>query len=368
MSEDLEGILVVALEQAVAAPYCTRLMAESGARVIKLERPDGDFARAYDGILDGDSAYFVWLNAGKESIKVDLRTKEDKRLLWSMLSKADVFIQNLRPGAADKLGFSYQEVRKINQSIVMCSISGYGTEGSYSKMKAYDALIQAESGLCSVTGMPDQPAKVGASIVDISTGLSAYGEILKALFVKMRTGKGRHIQLSLFEVLSEWLAVPLSYFEYGNKLLTGTGMDHGQICPYGAYNASDGQIFIVIQNHAEWVRLCEEVLECPSLVDDIRYESNVARMQNKEALRDAIELVFKTMPRQQLQEKLLSSGVACGNINDLSGLSKHPALLRKTVQSSGKQFSLVRRVGDSGNDAVVPSLGQHTEIINKEFS
>ena len=368
MSDDLQGVLVVALEQAVAAPYCTRLMAESGARVIKLERPDGDFARAYDGVLDGDSAYFVWLNSGKESAVVDLATANDKELLRSLLVKADVFIQNLRPGAVDKLGFSYEKVKAINPGIVMCSISGYGTKGSYSKMKAYDALIQAESGLCSVTGPSGQPSKVGASIVDISTGLTAYGEILKALFGKMRSGNGRHIELSLFEVLSEWLAVPLSYFDYGKKLLTGTGMDHGQICLYGAYETLDGQIFIVIQNHTEWIWLCEKVLHRPDMVNGPLYKTNVLRMQNKEALRVEIENIFITMTRQTLQAKLLEAGVACGNINDLSDLSTHPALLRKTVKSSGNQFSLVRRVGDVGDNAAVPDLGEHTEKIRKEFS
>jgi itaconate CoA-transferase len=368
MSDDLQGVLVVALEQAVAAPYCTRLMAESGARVIKLERPDGDFARAYDGILDGDSAYFVWLNSGKESLVADLANPEDKKLLQSILLKADVFIQNLRPGAADKLGFSYEDVKTINPRIIMCSISGYGTEGSYSKMKAYDALIQAESGLCSVTGPPGQPSKVGASIVDISTGLSAYGEILKALFGRTTSGHGRHIELSLFEVLSEWLAVPLSYFEYGKKLLTGTGMDHGQICPYGSYEASDGPIFIVIQNHNEWVRLCEQVLERKDLASHPLYKTNVLRMENKKTLRTEIENVFGTKTRQTLQENLLEAGVACGSINDLSDLSTHPALQRKTVHSSGNQFTLVRRVGETRDNAIVPNLGEHTQKIVKEFS
>lgn len=369
MANDLDGLLVVSLEQAVAAPYCSRLLREAGARVIKLERPEGDFARNYDDVLSGDSAYFVWLNSGKESIIVDLKCQKDVSLLNNLIKKADVFIQNLRPGAVERLGFGYEAVQKLNSSLIMCSISGYGSEGTYSKMKAYDALIQAETGLCSVTGPPGEPSKVGASIVDISTGLTAYGEILKKLIKRTtNNGKGTHIQLSLFEVLSEWLSVPLAYFEYGDKLLGGTGMDHGQICPYGAYNAKDGKIFVVVQNHNEWVRLCKQVLRKPDLATDPLYRSNMKRIENRTALRQEIEVIFKAFTREELTNSLQKAGVACGSINDLQDLSTHDALQRKQVKSSGNKFSLIRRVGDDNQLLTVPELGEDSDKIRNEFS
>lgn len=369
MSKDLDGLLVISLEQAVAAPYCSRLLRESGARVIKLERPEGDFARKYDDILGGDSAYFVWLNSGKESVTVDLKSDADIKLLQRLIKKADVFIQNLRPGAVDRLGFSYESVQELNPSMVMCSISGYGGEGSYSKMKAYDALIQAETGLCSVTGPPGEPSKVGASIVDIATGLTAYGEILKKLIKRGTTsGSGAHIELSLFEVLSEWLSVPLSYYEYADKLLQGTGMDHGQICPYGAYDTKDGKIFIVVQNHMEWVRLCERVLERPALVSDPLYDTNMKRIENRVALKHEIEAIFKISDREQLTDSLVDAGIACGSINTLKDLSTHSSLKRKKVLSSGNEFDLIRRVGDDNQHLEVPALGAHSNSIRQEFS
>jgi crotonobetainyl-CoA:carnitine CoA-transferase CaiB-like acyl-CoA transferase len=369
MSNDLDGLLVISLEQAVAAPYCSRLLRESGARVIKLERPEGDFARQYDDILAGDSAYFVWLNSGKESVTVDLKSDMDVTLLKKLIKKADIFIQNLRPGAVERLGFGYESVHKLNPNIVMCSISGYGSQGSYSKMKAYDALIQAETGLCSVTGPPGEPSKVGASIVDIATGLTAYGEILKKLIKRgTKSESGAHIELSLFEVLSEWLSVPLSYYEYADKLLQGTGMDHGQICPYGAYEAKDGKVFIVVQNHMEWVRLCEQVLGKPALVSNHLYDSNMKRIENRDALKYEIEIVFKLSDRDQLMDSLLAAGVACGSINTLQDLSKHNALKRKNVLSSGNNFSLIRRVGDENQNLEVPDLGAHSEDVRREFS
>jgi itaconate CoA-transferase len=368
MTNDLDGLLVISLEQAVAAPYCSRLLRESGARVIKLERPEGDFARKYDDILGGDSAYFVWLNSGKESVTVDLKNKEDVKLLKNLINKADVFIQNLRPGAVERLGFGYETVQKLNPNIVMCSITGYGSKGSYSNMKAYDALIQAETGLCSVTGPPGEPSKVGASIVDIATGLTAYGEILKKLIKRgTRSVGGSHIELSLFEVLSEWLSVPLAYYEYANKLLQGTGMDHGQICPYGSYDTNDGQIFIVVQNHAEWIRLCEQVLDKPALISDPLYDSNMKRVENRAALKLEIEAIFKLSSREQLMSSLLNAGVACGSINTLEDLSQHSALRRKNVSSSGNDFSLIRRVGDSNLNLEVPSLGAQSNSVRKEF-
>ena len=369
MSEPaLDGLLVITLEQAVAGPYCSRLLAEGGARVIKLERAEGDFARTYDKVVKGDSAYFVWLNSGKESIVVDLKTDADQILLRNLLKRADVFVQNLRPGAVDRLGFGYRAVREINQNLVMCSISGYGHSGGYAQMKAYDTLIQAETGLCSVTGLPGQPCKVGTSIVDISTGLTAYGEILKALIKRGRNGHGAHVDLSLFEVMAEWMAVPLSYYEYGDKLLGGTGLDHAQIAPCSAYATADGPIVIVIQNEREWTQLCRDVLEAPELADDERYRENVRRVENKDALRVDIEAYFKRFSRAEMAAKLQQGGIAFGNMNDVSDLQRHPALKRKTVETSGHEVSLVRRVGDATEGHPrVPNLDEHGPAIRAEF-
>jgi len=364
----LDGFLIVSLEQAVAAPYCSRLLAEAGARVLKLERPEGDFARAYDTIIQGDSAYFVWLNSGKESVVVDLKADTDQQLLRNLLGRADVFLQNLRPGAVDRLGFSYEAVRQINPNVVMCSISGYGSDGEHAQMKAYDTLIQAETGLCSVTGPPDQPSKVGMSICDISTGLAAYAEILKALLRRSKEGRGSHVQLSLFEVVSEWMAVALTYYEYGDKLLSGTGLDHAQIAPCSAFSAADGPVVIIVQNEREWRQLCTGVLDQESLVDDPRYKDNVRRVENRDALRIDIEAYFQKFPRTDIIEKLQKNGIACGGLNDVTDLARHPALQRKTVKSSGNEISLVRRIGDEiSATAHVPSLDEHGAIVRAEF-
>ena len=369
MTASLDGLLVVSLEQAVAAPYCSRLLAEGGARVIKLERLEGDFARAYDDVINGESGYFVWLNAGKESLAVDLKREGDRTLLTTILQRADVFIQNLRPGAVDRLGFGYLAVKALNPRLVMCSISGYGLTGPYAGMKAYDALIQAESGLCSVTGPPGHPSKVGASICDISTGLTAYGEILKALIRRARDERGAHVEVSLFEVTSEWLAVPLATYEYGGKLLGGTGMDHAQIAPYGAFETLDGPIFIVVQNQREWMQLCTEILGRPALTEDLRYKTNMSRVENKNSLRGEIEACFTQFNRAEMAVRLEKAGIACGNINDISDLQHHPALVKKEVVSSGKPISLVRRAGDEApQPARVPALDEHGASIRAEFA
>ncbi|MFP6682079.1 MAG: CaiB/BaiF CoA-transferase family protein [Gammaproteobacteria bacterium] len=369
MSEQaLDGMVIIALEHAVAGPYCSRLLAEAGARVIKLERAEGDFARAYDKLVKDDSAYFVWLNGGKESVVVDLTKDADQILMHNLLKRADVFIQNLRPGAVDRLGFGYSAVNEINQNLVMCSISGYGQSGEYAQMKAYDTLIQAETGLGSITGLPGRPCKVGASIVDTATGLSAYGEILKALIKRGRDGHGAHIELSLFEVMAEWMAVPLSSYEYGDKLLGGTGFDHAHIAPCGAYKTADGLIIIVIQNEREWTQLCRDVLEAPALADDERYNKNVLRVENKDALRVEIEAYFKRFNRAEMAAKLHQGGIAFGNINDMSDLQRHPALKRRTVETSGNKISLVRRVGDTTERSPhIPKLDEHGPAIRAEF-
>lgn len=364
----LSGILVVSLEQAVAAPYASRLLAEAGARIIKIEREDGDFARHYDTIVNGESAYFVWLNGGKESLVLDVKNDEDCSLLRTLLARADVFLQNLRPGAVDRLGLDYEAVAALNPRIIMCSISGYGSTGEYADMKAYDFLVQAESGLCSVTGTPDAPARCGISVCDISTGLAAYGEILRALIARTKSGRGQHLDVSLFDVMSEWMNVPLAYYKYGNKLSTGTGLDHTQIAPYGAHETADGQIIIAVQNHREWVNLCQLVGR-PELATDERFKTNVLRVENRAALKLELERFFKQYTRSRLAEILEAGSIAYGSINTVKDVWAHPQIKTKEVIAGGRPATFVRRVCDDADTArAVPELGQHTAAIRAEFS
>lgn len=362
-------LLVVSIEQAVAAPYASRLFAEGGARVIKIERPEGDFARAYDTVVLGDSAFFVWLNAGKESIELDLRAEQDKALVESMLAGADVFIQNLKPGAVDRLGFGWEAAQKINPRLVMCSISGYGSSGDYAEMKAYDALIQAESGLCSVTGAPQTPSRVGISVCDIAAGLTAYGEILKALLQRHHTNTGDHVQVPLFEVMAEWMAVPMAYYKYGGRVLTGTGMHHELIAPYGAFATKNGQIFVAVQNDREWVQLCTKVLQREDLVRHKLFANNQLRIRNVDALRAELESIFTQHESLELARMLHSHGIANGRVNTVDMVWEHPQLRTKTIESDGKRSTWVRRVGDDGSIVrKVPTKGEHTDALRREFS
>jgi crotonobetainyl-CoA:carnitine CoA-transferase CaiB-like acyl-CoA transferase len=364
----LDDLLVVSLEQAVAAPYCSRLLAEGGARVIKLERDGGDFARHYDTVVNGESAYFVWLNTGKESLVVDLGTDADRVLLRSILGHANVFIQNLRPGAINRLGFGYDDVRAINPNVVMCSISGYGSIGEYADRKAYDFLVQAESGLANITGLADTPARCGISVCDISTGLTAYGEILKGLIACRRTRAGRHIEISLFEVMAEWMNVPLAYYKYAGQVLSGSGVQHAQIAPYGAHATADGPIVISVQHEREWRILCESVLQRPELADDARFSDNMQRVANRDALIAEIEACFRSKTRAELGPELDAAGIAYGNLNDTENVWSHPALQVKVIESDGNEATIVRRVGDNSNLArKVPRLDEHAAAIRAEF-
>ena len=364
-----KDLLVVSLEQAVAAPYASSLLAEGGARVIKIERTEGDFARDYDSVVLGESAYFVWLNAGKESIQLDLRIERDKALLVSMLAGADVFIQNLKPGAAERLGFGWHANHEINPRLVMCSISGYGSTGDYAHMKAYDALIQAESGLCSVTGPPHTPSRVGISVCDIAAGLTAYGEILKALLQRHQSDSGDHVQVPLFEVMAEWMSVPMAYCKYGGRVLTGTGIDHAQIAPYGAFATKDGQIFVAVQNDREWVELCTEVLQRKDLVRHELFSDNQQRVRNIDALRTELEAVFTRYESLELARMLHAHGIANGRINTVDKVWEHPQLRTKTIESGGNRSTWVRRVGDDGSIVrKVPALGEHSDALRREFS
>ena len=363
----LERTLVVSLEQAVAAPYCARLLAEAGARVIKIERDDGDFARHYDSVVNGESAYFVWLNNGKESLILDVKQEDDIRLLRNMIAKADVFIQNLRPGAVDRLGLGWDSVHALNPQVVMCSISGYGDAGEIAEMKAYDFLVQAESGLTSVTGSTTEPARVGVSVCDISTGLTAYSEILRALLERNHTKRGQHVEVSLFDVMSEWMAVPLAYYKYAGKRLGGTGLDHAQIAPYGAHRTKDGLIIIAVQNQREWVNLCK-TMGRPELADDERFNTIPKRVQNRVALTAEIEAFFTRYTRLELAAILDKGDIAYGRINYVDDVWQHPALKTKEIESRGQRSVFVRRVCDDGSvTRKVPELGEHTAALKAEF-
>lgn len=364
----LEGLLVVSLEQAVAAPYCARLLAEAGARVLKVEREDGDFARHYDTVVNGESAFFVWLNAGKESIVLDVKRDEDLALLKRMVAKADVFLQNIRPGAVDRLGLGWEDVQKLNPRTIMCSISGYGLTGELADMKAYDFLVQAESGLVSLTGTPTEPTRVGLSVCDISTGATAYGEILRTLIERGRTGRGQHLDVALFDVMTEWASVPLAYYEYAGKRLTGTGLDHTQISPYGAHHTKDGLIIIAVQNQREWVNLCK-VIGRPELADDERFRTIPLRVANRPALTAELEAFFRQHTRVELAKLLDAGDIAYGRINFVDDVLKHPALKRKQVLSQGRIANFVRRVCDKEETPrVVPGLGEHSAAIRAEFA
>lgn len=363
----LEGTLVVSLEQAVAAPYCARLLAEAGARVLKIEREEGDFARHYDTVVNGESAFFVWLNAGKESIVLDVKHEDDLALLKRMVARADIFIQNIRPGAVDRLGLGWNDVQALNPRTIMCSISGYGLTGELAEMKAYDFLVQAESGLVSLTGTPTEPARIGISVADIATGATAYGEILRALIERGRTGRGQHLDVALFDVMTEWASVPLAYYECAGKRLTGTGLSHTQIAPYGAHRTRDGLIIIAVQNHREWINLCK-VIGRPELADDERFRTNPLRVTNRAALTAEIEAFFTQYTRVELAKLLDAGDIAYGRINYVDDVLKHPALKTKQVISQGKTANFVRRVCDrEQTPRVVPGLGEHTAAIRAEF-
>lgn len=372
MSRTLDGILVVALEQAVAAPYATSRLADAGARVIKVERPEGDFAREYDHVVHGESAYFAWLNRGKESVVLDLKAEADKALLRRVLARADVFIQNLKPGAAARLGFASDALRAKRPKLITCEVSGYGEEGPYKEMKAYDLLVQAESGLASVTGTPANPARVGVSVCDIAAGLYAYGAILEALIRRRETREGSGIAISLFDAMADWMTVPLLHFDYAGEAPGRVGLHHPSIAPYGAYGFRDGEIVICIQNEREWRRFCEGVLERPELLSDERFASNVARVANREALDREIDRAFSALGKDHLIGRLNSAGIAYGMVNDVAGLSAHPQLRRVTVGAPSGPIELVappqRISGEAVSLGPVPAPGEHTQAIREEFA
>lgn len=370
--KDMDGFLIVALEQAVAAPYASNLLAEAGARVIKIERKEGDFARNYDNVLKGESTYFVWLNRGKESLCLNVKKADDKELLLRMLKKADVFIQNLKPGAVDKLGLSYTALKAINPALVMCSISGYGEQGEYANLKAYDLLVQAESGLTAVTGIGGESARVGVSICDIATGMAAYSAILRALLARSRHGRGSHIETSLFGVITDWMNVPLLHQKYGEKAPERIGIKHPGIAPYGVFSAGDGrQLVLSIQNEREWRVFCEQVLQAPELADKPMYSRNVSRVKNRGTLDQLINDRFASMSLEEVCSCLQTADIAYGRLNDLPAVLSHPQLREVTVDSPSGEITLVASGttfdGQATPSLPVPGIGQHSTEIREEF-
>ena len=359
----LDGIVVVALEQAVAAPFCTARLADAGARVIKIERPEGDFARGYDDVARGQASYFVWLNRGKESLVLDLAHENARERLAQLIANADVFVQNLKPGALARLGFEIADLRRVHPGLICCSISGYGDTGPLSGRKAYDLLIQAESGLASITGSPEGPSRVGISIVDIATGATAHAAILEALIARGRSGQGTDIRISMFDVMADWLTVPLLHAE-GGRPPQRIGLAHPSISPYGVFVSRDGaQILISIQNEREWRMFCRHVLQNEGIADDPRFCSNVARIAHRDETDGMVAGAFRQLPRAEVIERLTRSDTAFAEVNDMSALSAHPHLRRTTVATPNGPVSYPAPAalfdGASRPCGAVPALGKN---------
>jgi itaconate CoA-transferase len=373
----LQGITVVSLEQAVAAPFTTRQLADVGARVIKIERPGvGDFARGYDKSVLGQSSHFMWLNRSKESLTLDVKHPEAAKVLERLVGKADVFVQNLVPGAAARLGLSSEALLQRNPRLVVCNISGYGPDGPYSLKKAYDLLIQCESGVVSVTGTADTPSKAGISIADIAAGMYGYTGVLTALYQRERTARGTAFDVSMFEALGEWMGYPAYFAYYGGKAPPRSGAAHSTIHPYGPFPAGDGRtVFLGIQNEREWASFCAIVLEQPALATDPRFDSNSHRNANRQALSDIIVSIFSRLTAQQVVERLERAQIANARLNDMKEFWEHPQLAarqrwREVDTPAGRIKALIppvtMREAEVRMDPI-PSVGQHTHSILREL-
>jgi len=373
----LDNITVVALEQAVAAPFATRQLADLGARVIKIERPNGgDFARGYDETVKGMSSHFVWLNRSKESLTLDLKHSRAAPILERLLERADVVIQNLAPGAARRLGLGAESLLPKYPRLIVCDISGYGDNGPYAAKKAYDLLVQAEAGVLSVTGTADAPSKVGISIGDIAAGMYAYSAILTALYQREKSGKGTRIEVTLFESLAEWMGYPLYYTHFGGTAPARSGPDHATIVPYGRYQTGDGKsVMLGLQNEREWVVFCEKVLLQPELAHDPRYDSNSKRAAERAEINALIGKVFATLTSEQLVERLDSSGIANSRMNSPDQVWEHPQLKarnrwRQMDSPVGPLATLLPPATIPDSEArleKIPALGEHTDLILAEF-
>jgi formyl-CoA transferase len=371
MTLPLSGLLVVALEQAVAAPLCTCRLADAGARVIKIERPEGDFARYYDKVAAGESAYFVWLNRGKESLCLDLGRPDDRALLAAILAKADVFVQNLKPGAIAKLGFPLDHLRRAHPRLVICSISGYGEEGPFAHRKAYDMLIQAEAGVASVTGGPDAPARCGVSVCDIGAGMNAYEAILEALIARDRGGEGAALSIAMFDAMADWMAVPLMQQE-GGMPPRRIGLAHTSIAPYGVFKTADGaDILIAIQSDREWRVLAERVLDDKALAADPAFATNVARVARRGETDGRVAAVFGAADEAALTATLAAADIAFARVNDPALLAVHPHLRRIEIATPSGSVSYpapaARSDGVPRHYGPVPALGEHGDRIRAEF-
>ena len=372
----LSGITVISLEQAVAAPFCSRLLADLGARVIKIERPGvGDFARDYDHTVKGLSAYFAWLNRSKESLTLDVKHAEAKTILGRLIERADVFIQNLAPGAARRLGLAADELLGRHPRLIVCDISGYGDAGPYASKKAYDLLVQSEAGVVSVTGTPDAPAKVGVSLTDIGTGLHAYSAVLAALYQRERTGKGTRVEITMFEAMVEWMMHPLYYTHFGGRAPQRSGTDHATIVPYGRFRAADGTVMLGIQNEREWVIFCDKVLGRPDLARDPRYDSNSKRTAARAEVVALIEGVFSKMTAEQVITLLDNAGIANARMNSPEEVWAHPQLKARhrwrevdsPVGSIPAPLPPATFTGIEARMDPIPAVGEHTERILVEI-
>ena len=374
MSRPLEGLLVLALEQAAAAPYCSARLADAGARVIKVERPEGDFARGYDHIRGDLSSYFVWLNRGKQSLVADIKNPADAALLHAIVARADVFIQNLAPGAAARAGFDSAALRARHPRLITVDITGYGESGAYAGMKAYDLLVQAESGLAMISGHPAGPGRVGISVCDIACGATAHAAVLEALLARERSGRGQGLAISLFDAMAEWLNVPLLQYEASGIEPPRIGLAHPSICPYGAFTTADGAaLLIAIQNEREWADFCREVLEAAELASTPGFDSNVSRVANRRAVEGRIAAVLGTLSRTEAIARLTRARTAFGRVNDMHGLAAHPALRRTPVRTAHGEVSLVAPAARHAGEAptplgAVPRIGEHSAALRAEFA
>ena len=372
----MDGLLVVSLEQAVAAPFATRQLADLGARVIKVERAGGgDFARDYDRTVLGQSSYFVWLNRGKESIELDVKSERGRDVLAALLARADVFMQNLAPGAAARLGFAADELRARHPRLICCSVSGYGTDGPHARKKAYDLLVQCEAGLLSVTGTADSPAKAGISVADIAAGMYAFTGVLTALYERERTGSGSAVEVAMLDALGEWMTQPYLYSVYGGEPPRRTGARHASISPYGPYAAADGQVFLGLQNEREWAVLCREILGRPELIDDPRFATNTDRIVNDEQLTLIIETALRQLTAAEVEKRLDAAGIANARLRTPAEFAAHPQLAardrwRQVDTPAGGVRALLPPVTEPGREPAmgsVPALGEHTAAILAEL-
>jgi len=373
MRRPLEGLLVVSLEQAVAAPYCSSRLADAGARVIKIERREGDFARGYDKAAKGLSSYFVWLNRGKQSLVADIKNPGDAALLHRILARADVFIQNLAPGAAARAGFGSDALRERTPRLITVDISGYGDSGDYATMKAYDLLVQAESGLAMITGHPAGPGRVGVSACDIACGMAAHAGVLEALIARGISGQGSGLKVSLFDGMADWMNVPLLFYEGTGRAPERLGLAHPSICPYGAFATSDGALVLIsIQNEREWVEFCARFLDEPDLPQRPGFETNVVRVANRAIIDAHVGAIFARLTRDEAASKLRAANTAYGFVNSVAEFAHHPALRRATVATPAGDVSIaappVLTSDGSRTLGPVPAVGEHSAAIRAEFA